>query len=56
MCNAFPTGKRIKQYDICANLGLSSTVGAEKLNEMGKEGLIIRKWDNDEYTFMINKT
>ena len=48
-------GSGLKQYEISSNLGLPTKIVAEKLLEMEKEGLITRKWENNEYTYIINK-
>ena len=49
-------GKGLKQYEISSNLGLPLNIVSEKLNNMQNERLIDRKWDNDDYTYIIKKT
>jgi len=49
-------GNGLKQYDISSNLGLSMEITSEELLKMEKQGLINRKWENDEYTYTIRKT
>lgn len=46
-------GFGLRQHDISSNLELPLDLVSEKLNEMEKEGIIIREWVNDEYTYLI---
>ncbi len=49
-------GDGLKQSEIGSNLGLPADLVAENLNEMEKEGLITRKWENENFTFVIDRS
>lgn len=48
-------GKGLTQKEIANNLGLPHHVVAQKLLEMEDKGLIVRKWDKEEFTYTIHK-
>lgn len=48
-------GEGLKQYEISSNIGLPLNIVSEKLNDMQKDGTIERKWNNDDYTYIVKK-
>jgi hypothetical protein len=48
-------GTGLTQIEISSNLALPAEVTAEKLLEMDREKLVVRKWENAEFTFVVNK-
>ena len=47
--------KGLTQKEIANTLNLPHHVVAQKLLEMEDQGIIVREWDKDEYTYSVSK-